>query len=531
MSDVKNTIASGKAVLGIEFGSTRIKAVLVDENNMPIASGDHDWENRLENGVWTYTLEYIWTGLQDCYQKMTEDVKEKYGVAVEKLAAIGFSAMMHGYLAFDKEGNLLVPFRTWRNTITQEASEALTKVFNFHVPQRWSIAHLYQAILNGEEHVPQVDFFTTLDGYIHWQLTGEKVLGVGSASGMFPIDSTIKDYDKAMIQKFDELVAPKGFPWKLEHLLPKVLLAGDKAGVLTEEGAKKLDPTGTLQAGCPLCPPEGDAGTGMVATNSVKQRTGNVSAGTSVFAMIVLENELKKLHEELDMVTTPAGDAVAMVHCNNCTSDLNAWVNIFKEFAESFGIDVDMNKLFGTLYNKALEGDKDCGGLLAYNYFSGEHITGFEEGRPMFVRTPDSKFSLANFMRANLYTSLGALKVGLDILLKEEEVAIDRITGHGGLFKTKGVGQKILAAAMDATVSVMKTAGEGGAWGIALLASYMVNKDAGEALEDYLQNKVFGGDEGEKMDPDPEDVKGFDEFIKRYRAGFPIERAAVDALK
>ena len=531
MSDVKNTIANGKAVLGIEFGSTRIKAVLVDENNMPIASGDHDWENRLENGVWTYTLEDIWTGLQDCYQKMTEDVKEKYGVAVEKLAAIGFSAMMHGYLAFDKEGNLLVPFRTWRNTITQEASEALTKVFNFHVPQRWSIAHLYQAILNGEEHVPQVDFFTTLDGYIHWQLTGEKVLGVGSASGMFPIDSTIKDYDKAMIQKFDELVAPKGFPWKLEHLLPKVLLAGDKAGVLTEEGAKKLDPTGTLQAGCPLCPPEGDAGTGMVATNSVKQRTGNVSAGTSVFAMIVLEKALKRVHEEIDMVTTPSGDAVAMVHCNNCTSDLNAWVNIFKEFAESFGIDVDMNKLFGTLYNKALEGDKDCGGLLAYNYFSGEHITGFEEGRPMFVRTPDSKFSLANFMRANLYTSLGALKVGLDILLKEEEVAIDRITGHGGLFKTKGVGQKILAAAMDATVSVMKTAGEGGAWGIALLASYMVNKDAGETLEDYLQNKVFGGDEGEKMDPDPEDVKGFDEFIKRYRAGFPIERAAVDALK
>ena len=531
MSDVKNTIANGKAVLGIEFGSTRIKAVLVDENNMPIASGDHDWENRLENGVWTYTLEDIWTGLQDCYQKMTEDVKEKYGVAVEKLAAIGFSAMMHGYLAFDKDGNLLVPFRTWRNTITQEASEALTKVFNFHVPQRWSIAHLYQAILNGEEHVPQVDFFTTLDGYIHWQLTGEKVLGVGSASGMFPIDSTIKDYDKAMIQKFDELVAPKGFPWKLEHLLPKVLLAGDKAGVLTEEGAKKLDPTGTLQAGCPLCPPEGDAGTGMVATNSVKQRTGNVSAGTSVFAMIVLEKALKRVHEEIDMVTTPSGDAVAMVHCNNCTSDLNAWVNIFKEFAESFGIDVDMNKLFGTLYNKALEGDKDCGGLLAYNYFSGEHITGFEEGRPMFVRTPDSKFSLANFMRTNLYTSLGALKVGLDILLKEEEVAIDRITGHGGLFKTKGVGQKILAAAMDATVSVMKTAGEGGAWGIALLASYMVNKDAGEALEDYLQNKVFGGDEGEKMDPDPEDVKGFDEFIKRYRAGFPIERAAVDALK
>lgn len=531
MSDVKSTIVGGKAVLGIEFGSTRIKAVLVDENNAPIASGAHDWENRLENGIWTYTLDDVWSGLQDCYQKMTEDVKKQYGVAVEKLGAIGFSAMMHGYLAFDRAGELLVPFRTWRNTITQQASEALTEAFQFHIPQRWSIAHLYQAILNGEEHVPNVDFITTLDGYIHWQLTGEKVLGVGSASGMFPIDSDTKDYYASMIQKFDELVAPKGFPWKVEDLLPKVLVAGDRAGTLTEEGAKKLDPTGVLQAGCPLCPPEGDAGTGMAATNSVKQRTGNVSAGTSVFAMIVLEKELQKVYEEIDMVTTPGGDAVAMVHCNNCTSDLNAWVNIFKEFAESFGMDVDMNQLFGTLYNKALEGDKDCGGLLAYNYFSGEHITGFEEGRPMFVRTPDSRFNLANFMRANLYTSLGALKVGLDILMKEEKVAVDRITGHGGLFKTKGVGQSILAGAMDATVSVMKTAGEGGAWGIALLASYMIQKEAGENLEDYLQQKVFGGDEGEKMDPNPEDVRGFDEFISRYKAGFPIERAAVDYLK
>ena len=531
MSDVKNTIVNGRAVLGIEFGSTRIKAVLIDENNTPIASGAHDWENRLENGIWTYSLEDIWTGLQDCYRKMTEDVQAQYGVKVEKLGAIGFSAMMHGYLAFNKDGELLVPFRTWRNTITQEASEALTEAFQFHIPQRWSIAHLYQAILNGEDHVKDVDFFTTLAGYIHWQLTGEKVLGVGSASGMFPVDSDTKDYYTSMIEKFDEMAAAKGMPWKVENLLPKVLLAGDNAGVLTAEGAKRLDPTGTLQPGCPLCPPEGDAGTGMAATNSVKQRTGNVSAGTSVFAMIVLEKALKEVHDESDMVTTPSGDAVAMVHCNNCTSDLNAWVNVFKEFAESFGMEVDMNKLFGTLYNKALEGDKDCGGLLAYNYFSGEHITGFEEGRPMFVRTPDSKFNLANFMRANLYTSLGALKVGLDILLKEEGVAVDRITGHGGLFKTKGVGQKILAGAMDATVSVMKTAGEGGAWGIALLASYMIQKEEGESLADYLQNKVFGGDEGEKMDPDPEDVKGFDEFIKRYKAGFPIERAAIDALK
>lgn len=531
MSDGKNTIINGNAVLGIELGSTRIKAVLVDENNAPIASGAHDWENRLENGIWTYDLKDVWTGLQDCYRRMTEDVKNRYGVSVEKLGAIGISAMMHGYLAFNKKGELLVPFRTWRNTITQQASEALTEAFQFHVPQRWSIAHLYQAILNGETHVPDVDYITTLDGYIHWQLTGERAVGVGSASGMFPIDSHTKTYYASMIDKFNELVADRGFPWKAEEILPKVLTAGEQAGVLSEEGAKLLDPTGTLQAGCPLCPSEGDAGTGMAATNSVKQRTGNVSAGTSVFAMIVLEKELQKVYEEIDMVTTPSGDAVAMVHCNNCTSDLNAWVNIFREFAESFGMQVDMDELFGTLYRKALEGDKDCGGLLAYNYFSGEHITGFEEGRPLFVRMPDSRFSLANFMRTNLYTSLGALKVGMDILRKEEDVAIDRITGHGGLFKTKGVGQSILAGAMGAAVSVMKTAGEGGAWGIALLASYMIRKEEGETLEDYLQEKVFGGDEGEKMCPDPEDVRGFDAFIRRYRAGFPIERAAVDCMK
>lgn len=531
MGDIKKTIADGKAVLGIELGSTRIKAVLVDEHNTPISSGSHDWENRLEHGIWTYALEDVWTGLQDCYAKMAKDVQKTYGVTLKKLGAMGFSAMMHGYLAFDKDGKQLVPFRTWRNTITQQAASELTKLFHFNVPQRWSISHLYQAILNGEEHVPYLDYITTLDGYIHWQLTGQKVLGVGSASGMFPIDSATKTYYASMIQSFDELVAPKGYSWNVEHLLPKVLVAGDDAGVLTEAGAKLLDPTGTLEAGCPLCPPEGDAGTGMVATNSVKPRTGNVSAGTSVFAMIVLEKELQKVYEEIDMVTTPSADAVAMVHCNNCTSDLNAWVNLFREFAESFGMEVDMDKLFYTLYNKALEGDKDCGGLLAYNYFSGEHITGFEEGRPLFVRNPDSKFNLANFMRTHLYTSLGALKVGMDILVKGEHVVVDRITGHGGLFKTKGVGQSILAGAMDATVSVMKTAGEGGAWGIALLAAYMIQKEENETLADYLQNKVFGGDEGEKMDPNPEDVKGFDAFINRYQAGLPIERAAVDTLK
>ena len=525
------TIASGRAILGIEFGSTRIKAVLIDENNAPIASGAHDWENQLVNGIWTYSLEAIWSGLQDSYAKMAEDVKATYGVEIESLAAIGFSAMMHGYMPFNEAGELLVPFRTWRNTITEQASEELTELFQYHIPQRWSIAHLYQAILNGEEHVKDITFMTTLEGYIHWKLTGEKVIGVGEASGMFPIDIEKKDYNEALIEKFDALVAPKGYPWKLRDILPKSLLAGEAAGTLTEEGAKLLDPSGKLKAGIPLCPPEGDAGTGMTATNSVAVRTGNVSAGTSVFAMIVLEKELSKVYEEIDLVTTPTGNLVGMVHCNNCTSDLNAWVNLFKEFAEAFGVEVDMNKLFGTLYNKALEGDADCGGLLAYNYFSGEHITGFEEGRPMFVRTPESRFNLANFMRVNLFTALGALKVGLDIMLKQEGVKVDKILGHGGLFKTKGVGQKIMAAAMNAPVSVMETAGEGGAWGIALLASYMVNKKDGETLDAYLENHVFAGDAGSEMLPDPKDVEGFDSFIKRYKEGLPIERAAVEALK
>ncbi len=527
---VKISIESGKTALGIEFGSTRIKAVLVNEDNAPIASGSHDWENRYENNVWTYSLEDIWKGLQNSYAEMAKDVKEKYGVTLQTIGAIGFSGMMHGYMAF-REEELLVPFRTWRNTITGEASEKLTEALKFHIPQRWSIAHLYQAILNGEDHVASIDFVTTLAGYIHWKLTGEKAMGVGEASGMFPIDPKTKNYYTDMLKTFDGLVAEKGFFWKLESILPKVLVAGENAGTLTEEGAKLLDISGQLKAGIPLCPPEGDAGTGMSATNSVAKRTGNVSAGTSVFAMIVLEKEMSKVYPEIDLVTTPTGELVAMVHCNNCTSDLNAWVNLFKEFAESFGMDVDMNKLFGTLYNKALEGDADCGGLLAYNYFSGEHITDFEEGRPLFVRTPDSKFNLANFMKTHLFTSLGALKVGLDILLKEEGVQVDRILGHGGLFKTKGVGQKIMAAAMNAPVSVMETAGEGGAWGIALLASYMLNKEEKESYDDFLANKVFAGETGSEIKPDPQDVASFDAFIARYKQGLPIERAAVEHLK
>ena len=528
---MREAILSGKTAVGIEFGSTRIKAVLIGPDNMPIASGDHGWENRYVDGVWTYTLDDIWTGVQDAYAKMAANVQEKYGVALETTGAIGFSAMMHGYMPFDKTGELLVPFRTWRNTITEKASEELTGLFNYHIPQRWSIAHLYQAILNGEDHIENIDFITTLEGYIHWKLTGEKVIGVGEASGMFPIDIATKDYNSTMVNQFNDLIADKNLPWKLEEILPKSLVAGEKAGALTEEGAKLLDPTGTLKAGTPLCPPEGDAGTGMVCTNSVTVRTGNVSAGTSVFAMIVLEKDLTKPYDEIDLVTTPTGNLVGMVHCNNCTSDLNAWVNIFKEFAEAFGMEVDMNKLFGTLYNKALEGDDDCGGLLAYNYFSGEHITGFEEGRPLFVRSAENNFNLANFMRVNLFTSLGALKVGLDLLLKSEGVKIDKITGHGGLFKTKGVGQQIMAAAMDSPVTVMETAGEGGAWGIALLASYMLNKEEGETLDDFLGNKIFAGQKGETLEPKESDVKGFDTFIERYKAGLPIERAAVENLK
>ncbi len=531
LQETRQAILDGRTALGIEFGSTRIKAVLVDENNRPIASGSHDWENRYENNIWTYSLEDIHTGLQDCYASLAKDVSATYDVELTTIGVMGISAMMHGYMPFDKDGKLLTPFRTWRNNITGPASEKLSELFQFHIPQRWSIAHLYQAILNGEEHVPDIDYMCTLEGYIHWRLTGQKVQGIGDAAGMFPIDSDTKTYDAEMVQKFDGLVADKGYPWKMLDIFPKVLVAGDPAGNLTEEGARLLDPSGKLKAGIPLCPPEGDAGTGMAATNSVAKRTGNVSAGTSVFAMIVLEKALSKPYEEIDMVTTPAGDPVAMVHCNNCTSDLNAWVGLFKEFSEAFGVEVDMNKLFGTLYNKAMEGDKDCGGLLSYCYFSGEHITGFTEGRPLFARSANSRFNLANFMRTHLYTALGALKIGMDILVENEGVQVDKILGHGGLFKTKGVGQSIMAAAVNTPVTVMSTAGEGGAWGIALLASYMKNKAEGETLDAFLENRVFAEEEGTTLAPDPADVEGFNRFIIRYKEGLAIERAAVEHLE
>ena len=528
--DIRQQIENGQAVLGIEFGSTRIKAVLIDGKGEPIASGSHEWENRLENGIWTYSQDDIWGGLRSCYSDLVKDVKEKYGVAITDLKAIGFSAMMHGYLAFDKDDRLLVPFRTWRNTITEEASEKLTELFHFHIPQRWSIAHLYQALLNGEEHVPSVAFFTTLAGYAHWKLSGQKVIGVGDASGMFPIDSEICDYDAAMLDLFDEAAAKYQVPWKIRDLLPKCLSAGEDAGTLTAEGAALLDESGMLRPGAKMCPPEGDAGTGMAATNSVAKRTGNVSAGTSIFSMIVLDKALKELYPEIDMVTTPDGAPVAMVHCNNGTSDLNAWVGLFGEFAEAAGFPMDPGALYGTLYKKALEGDADCGGLLTYGFFSGEHNVGMEEGRPLVVRKPENHFTLANFMRSNLLTSFGVLGIGNEILRKED-VKIDRITGHGGLFKTPVVGQKLLAACMDAPVSVMETAGEGGAWGIALLAAYMTDKAEGQSLADFLENNIFEGNTGVSISPDPEDVEGFKTFLARYKAALPVERAAIDALR
>jgi len=530
-NEAQKAIESGKVTLGIELGSTRIKAVLIGEDHTPIASGSYEWENQYENGVWTYSLEDAWKGLQESYQNLSKDVAEKYDVQLKTIGAIGFSAMMHGYMAFDKEGKQLVPFRTWRNTITGQASEQLTGLFQFNIPQRWSIAHLYQAILNKEPHIKDISHLTTLAGYVHWMLTGEKVLGVGEASGMFPIDSNTNDYDQRMLDRFNELLKAENISWTLQDILPKVLVAGDTAGILTEDGAKRLDPTGQLLAGSKLCPPEGDAGTGMVATNSVAVRTGNVSAGTSVFAMIVLEKALSKLYPEIDMVTTPTGKPVAMVHSNNCTSDLNAWVDLFQEFTQVLGVDVNIPRLYEMLYQKALTGDADGGGLLAYNYLSGEHITHMEEGRPMFIRTPESRFNLSNFMRTHLFSSLGALKIGMNILFEQEKVQLDQLLGHGGFFKTKEVGQRIMAAAMNVPVSVMETAGEGGAWGIALLASYMLNKTENEPLEDYLSNNVFASENGITIAPDKRDVDGFAVFMERYKKGLGIERTAVDGMR
>jgi len=535
--DTKQAIIEGKTALGIELGSTRIKAVLIGESYAPIATGAHDWENRLENGLWTYRLNDVQTGLQSCFRALADDVQRRYGVPLETTGAMGISAMMHGYLVFDSGGKQLVPFRTWRNTITEKAAAELTRLFQFNIPQRWSIAHLYQAILNGERHVKDIAHQTTLAGYVQWKLTGRKVVGLNEASGIFPLDSATNNYDSRMLKQFHDLIAPNNFDWDVPGILPEVLRAGETAGVLTEEGAKLLDPTGVFKAGIPLCPPEGDAGTGMVATNSVAERTGNVSAGTSIFAMIVLEKPLSKLHPEIDMVATPGGKPVAMVHCNNCTSDLDAWVKLFRELAELAGAKITRPALYDALYFKALEGEDDCGGLLAYNYYSGEHLTGIEEGRPLFVRLPDSNFTLANFMRTILFSTMGTLKFGMDILTENEKVRIDSLLGHGGLFKTEGVGQRLMAGALNTPVSVMESAGEGGAWGIALLAAYLSHNaqtsqtayamHKSGTLEKFLSEKVFAGEKGVKTEPDPKDVESFAKFMERYAKGLEIERAAV----
>lgn len=527
----KQTIQEGRAILGIELGSTRIKAILIDEENNPIAQGSHQWENQLVDGLWTYSVEAVWYGMQDAYSNLRKDVLAKYDVEIENLAAIGISAMMHGYMAFDAEGKILAPFRTWRNTNTFDAATKLSELFSFNIPLRWSISHLYQAILNDEKHVADITFLTTLAGYVHWRLTGEKVLGVGDASGMIPVDPATKSYNTGMVEKFDELIAGKGYSWKLEDILPKSLDAGVPAGTLTEEGAKLLDVSGHLHPGAVFCPPEGDAGTGMVATNAVSPRTGNVSAGTSSFSMIVLEKDLSRPYEAIDIVTTPDGNPVAMVHCNNCTSDLNAWVGLFKDFQNIAGLSMDMDQIYGVLYNHALTGDADCGGLMAYNYVSGEPITGLAEGRPLFVRSASDKFNLANFMRTHLYSSLAVLKIGNDVLFNEEKVHVDRITGHGGLFRTPVVGQRVLAAALNSPITVMETAGEGGAWGIALLAAFTVWNPEQYSLPAYLSNKVFCNCEGITLDPVAEDVEGFNRFIDTYNSCLPIEEAAVKAKK
>ncbi|MCM3192312.1 xylulokinase [Priestia megaterium] len=525
---IKQAIAKGKTSLGIELGSTRIKAVLINENFETIASGSYEWENLLEDGFWTYNLLDIITGLQSAYREMKQEVERSYGITIRTVGSIGVSAMMHGYMAFDKTGELLVPFRTWRNATTSAAAKELTEHFQFNIPERWSIAHLYQAIINQEKHLPRIDYMTTLAGYIHWLLTGSKALGIGDASGMFPIDERTQNYSEDMMKQFDELISYKGYPWQLSDILPAVHTSGEQAGTLTAVGASILDQSKNLQPGIPFCPPEGDAGTGMVATNSVRKRTGNVSVGTSVFAMIVLDKKLSNVYSEIDLVTTPNGSPVGMVHANNCSSDLNAWLGLFREFSEAMGQKVESDKLFEVMLNKALEADPDGGGLLSYGYFSGENITGVESGRPLFVRSAKSNFNLANFMRTHLFTAFGALKIGMDLLVKEENVKIHSILAHGGLFKTPVVGQKMMAAAINTPVSVMDTAGEGGAWGMAILSSYMLNKSENESLEDFLDDKVFKEVTAQEIYPDELDVKGFEAFIKRYKKGLVIEKAAAE---
>lgn len=521
-----DVIKQGRASVGIEFGSTRIKAVLIGEDFSPLASGVHDWQNELLDGVWTYSLDAVKNGLRECFADLMKNVEQQYGVKLEKAAGFGISAMMHGYLAFDKNDSLLVPFRTWRNTMTAEAAEKLTEEFSFNIPERWSIAHLYQAVLNKEDHVPEVRFITTLAGYVHFLLTGKKVIGVGDASGIFPIDPGTCGYDAKMAKRFDELCADTALDAELMDILPEIVPVGETAGVLTEEGAKLLDPTGTFKAGVPFCPPEGDAQTGMAATNSITPKTGNVSAGTSIFSMIVLEKNLKAVHREIDIVTTPNGDPVAMVHCNNCTTDLDAWVKMFGGLLSASGNDIPKGALYDKLYSLAAQGDPDCGGIVSYNYYAGESVTGVNSGRPLMMRTPDAKFTVQNLMRSLVYSTMATLKIGMDILTREEQVSLDRIYAHGGLFKTPVPSQNFLAAALGSDVTLMKSAGEGGAWGIALLAAYMTRTDRSESLTAFLADKVFADMDGSTVSPDAEDVKGLENYMTAYRNGLEAEKAA-----
>jgi L-ribulokinase len=523
-------VESGNISLGIELGSTRIKAVLVTPDFKTIASGSYVWENELKNGIWTYSLDNVWAGIQASYQAMAAEVKDKYGVALTKIGSIGVSAMMHGYMAFDANDQLLVPFRTWRNNITAEAADALTDLFDFNIPQRWSIAHLYQAILNQEDHVKDVTFFTTLAGYVHWQLSGERVIGIGDASGMFPIDSDTKDYNENLLDKFRNVKSVRQYHWDIKDILPKVLLAGQPAGKLTTDGAKLLDPAGNLTAGSVMAPPEGDAGTGMVGTNAVRERTGNISAGTSAFSMVVLDQPMKAVHRDIDLVTTPTGLPVAMVHTNNCSSDINAWVNLFKEFAQTIGVDLKPDELYGALFNKSTEGDANAGGLLNYSYLSGENITKMTAGRPLFVRTPNSNFTLANFVKTQLYAAFAPLKIGMDILANEEHIHLDSLIAQGGLFRTPKVGQQVLADSLNTPITVTNNAGEGGPWGMAVLGFYVTDKDDHETLEDFLDHKVFANPESTTLAPDPAGVQGSNEFIANYKAALPVEGKAVDVL-
>ncbi len=525
------TIREGKAILGLEMGSTRVKAVLIGEDHTPLASGSSDWENKLENGIWTYSLEDVKKAVQESYQTLKENVIDLFGVKIGRIAAMGFSGMMHGYLPFDGDGRQLAPFRTWRNTMTEREAAELSELFGFNVPQRWSVSHLYQAVRAGEEHTKRIARLTTLAGYLHWILTGEFVLGVGEASGMFPVNEKTGDYDERMIALFDEKIRAYGMPWRVRDILPRVLPAGAPAGRITPAGALFLDPYGDLEDGSFVCPPEGDAGTGVAAADSVPPRTGNVSAGTSIFSMVVLEKPLKSYYPEIDVVATPAGKPVAMVHCNNCTSDINAWADLFAEFSATVGKKVTRGEALDSFFYTAAEAEEDAGGVVAYPFFSGEHILGLEEGRPMLLRSADARFTYRNLARASLYSAMATLKIGMDILSEKENVEIDSLFGHGGFFKAKGVGQKLMASALSTPVTVMETAGEGGPWGMALLAAYAYRKAEGESLESYLRDRVFAGSKAETAAPDEKTGAGFARYLASFRAALPAEKKAVELLK